>query len=70
VIRSHCGRGFLIVTPGIRPSWSPADDQMRTMTPRDAVRAGADYLVMGRAILNHDYPEKVIELVSGEIDSA
>ncbi len=70
MVRGHCGRGFLIVTPGIRPSWSPADDQMRTMTPRDAVREGADFIVMGRAILNHDDPLKVIEIVSSEINSA
>ena len=49
-IRSHCGRGFLIVTPGIRPSWTPPDDQNRTMTPKEAIREGADYLVkIGRA---------------------
>lgn len=69
-IRSHCGRGFLIVTPGIRPSWTPVDDQMRTMTPKQAIREGADYLVMGRAILNQPDPVKAIELINKEIEAA
>ncbi len=69
MIRGHCGRGFLIVTPGIRPSWSSADDQSRTMTPRQALAQGADFLVMGRAILNHSNPMKAIELIHKEIAS-
>lgn len=69
-IRSHCGRGFLIVTPGIRTSWTPVDDQMRTMTPKQALREGADYLVMGRGILNQPDPIKAIELISAEMRSA
>jgi len=69
MIRGHCGRGFLIVTPGIRPSWTPADDQWRTMTPKQAVKEGADFLVMGRAILNQSDPMKAIELIQKEIAS-
>lgn len=42
---------FLIVTPGVRPAGVPADDQKRVATPEDALRWGADYLVMGRALL-------------------
>jgi orotidine-5'-phosphate decarboxylase len=67
LIRGHCGDGFLIVTPGIRPSWTPPDDQMRTMTPKEAMRQGADYLVMGRAILNQGDPLKAIERIQREI---
>ncbi|MEW6068607.1 MAG: orotidine-5'-phosphate decarboxylase [Nitrospirota bacterium] len=69
-IRSHCGRGFLIITPGIRPSWTPPDDQKRTMTPKEAIRAGADYLVVGRAILQQPDPFKAIELITLEILAA
>ncbi len=69
MIRSHCGRGFLIVTPGIRPSWTPADDQWRTMTPKQAIKEGADFLVMGRAILSQSDPKKAIELIQKEIAS-
>lgn len=50
VVRETCGTGFTIVTPGIRGSGDAAGDQRRTMTPFDAVRAGADYLVVGRPI--------------------
>jgi orotidine-5'-phosphate decarboxylase len=67
MIRNHCGGKFLIVTPGIRPSWTPADDQWRTMTPKEAVKEGADFLVMGRAILNQSDPLKAIELIRKEI---
>jgi orotidine-5'-phosphate decarboxylase len=70
IIRNHCGKGFLIVTPGIRPSWAPPDDQKRTMTPKDAIREGADYLVIGRAVLQQPDPLKAIELITLEILSA
>lgn len=49
-IRRACGDGVAIVTPGIRPAGSASGDQRRTMTPADAIRAGADYIVVGRPI--------------------
>src|SRR4029453_2205618 len=50
-IRRECGRGFLIVTPGVRPAGLGADDdQKRYMTPEEAMKAGADYLVLCRPI--------------------
>lgn len=70
LIRSHCGRGFLIVTPGIRPSWAATDDQHRMMTPKKALQEGSDYLVMGRAILNHANPDQAIKLVMEEMGRA
>lgn len=70
MIRSHCGRGFLLVTPGIRPSWAASDDQHRMMTPKKALQEGADYLVMGRAILNHAHPEQAIRLIQEEMAGA
>lgn len=49
-IRAACGRDFLIVTPGVRPTWASKGDQQRVMAPKDALAAGADYLVIGRPI--------------------
>lgn len=69
MIRSRCDRGFLIVTPGIRPSWAAQDDQRRTMTPRKALNLGADYLVIGRAILSQPDPIKALERVIEEMNA-
>ncbi|MGB7440449.1 MAG: orotidine-5'-phosphate decarboxylase [Coleofasciculaceae cyanobacterium] len=49
-LRQVCGDNFLLVCPGVRPSWSQAGDQRRTMTPAEAIKAGADFLVIGRPI--------------------
>jgi orotidine-5'-phosphate decarboxylase len=49
-IREACGAALTIVTPGVRPAGSDRDDQRRTMTPRQAIAAGADYIVVGRPI--------------------
>jgi orotidine-5'-phosphate decarboxylase len=70
MIKRQCGNDFLVVTPGIRPSWVPPDDQKRTATPRQALRDGADYIVMGRGILKHEDPARALELISLEILTA
>jgi len=49
-VREACGRDLVILTPGIRPAGADAGDQRRTMTPEEAIRAGADYIVVGRPI--------------------
>jgi orotidine-5'-phosphate decarboxylase len=64
-IRRECGRGFLIVTPGVRPASQGHDDQKRVMTPGEAMRLGADYLVVGRPIREAADPLAVVrELVA------
>ena len=51
LIREECGKDFIILTPGVRPEWAAAGDQKRVMTPKEAIDAGADYIVVGRPIL-------------------
>ena len=70
MLRKHCDEGFLIVTPGIRPSWTLPDDQRRTMTPKEALKQGADHIVLGRAVLQQPDPIKAIELILLEVLSA
>ncbi len=66
-IRQQCGTGFLTVTPGIRPAWSQTQDQKRIMTPADAVKAGVDYMVIGRPITQADVPQEACQKVLSEL---
>jgi orotidine-5'-phosphate decarboxylase len=73
-IRKACGRDFLIVTPGVRPKEksesSKRDDQARTATPTEAIRAGADFLVVGRPILAAPDPRAAAQSIVEEIAAA
>ncbi len=68
IIRQRCGEKFLIVTPGIRHPSDKKDDQKRTMSPKEAITAGANYLVIGRPIKEAKDPleavQKIIEDIS------
>jgi orotidine-5'-phosphate decarboxylase len=66
-IRAACGPDFLIVTPGVRPTFAAADDQKRIMTPAEAVEGGADYLVIGRPIARAADPAAAADLITDEI---
>jgi orotidine-5'-phosphate decarboxylase len=67
LIRNSCGDDFLIVTPGVRPAFAATDDQKRIMTPAEAVRSGADYLVVGRPISADKDPVAAAEAIIDEI---
>ena len=73
-IRKACGRDFLIVTPGVRLKENAAsadhDDQARTATPTEAIRAGADFLVVGRPILAAPDPRAAAQSIVEEIGAA
>ncbi|GAB6262194.1 orotidine-5'-phosphate decarboxylase [Photobacterium sp. R1] len=60
MLKSHLGTEFKLITPGIRPAGSAAGDQRRVMTPVDAVKAGSDYLVIGRPITQAADPAAVL----------
>jgi orotidine-5'-phosphate decarboxylase len=57
-IRKVCGKNFIIGAPGIRPPGSPPDDQKRFLTPREAIQAGANFIVVGRPIRNAVDPKE------------
>jgi orotidine-5'-phosphate decarboxylase len=67
LIREACGRDFLIVTPGVRPAFAASNDQKRVMPPSEAVKAGADYLVIGRPISEALEPILAAETIVSEI---
>lgn len=69
-IREATGDDFLIVTPGIRLAGADADDQARVMTPAKAIRAGADYLVVGRPITQATDPGAAARAIVEEIEQA
>ena len=69
-IRAACGPEFKIITPGVRPAFASADDQKRIMTPGEAIRAGADYLVIGRPISAAAEPMRAAQLILDEISAA
>ena len=67
-IREACGRGFVIVTPGIRPANSAPNDQQRVMTPAEALRAGVDYIVVGRPITEAKDPIAAARAIVAEME--
>lgn len=60
-IRKEIGKNFLIVTPGVRPKGSEKEDQKRVATPREAISAGADYIVIGRPITKAKDPVRAVK---------
>lgn len=69
-IKKECGEDFIILCPAIRPTWSVVNDQIRVVTPRDAIKAGVDYLVVGRPITAAKDRVSAAKLVIDEMEEA
>jgi orotidine-5'-phosphate decarboxylase len=69
-LRGAIGPSLVTVTPGIRPSGSEVGDQKRVMTPGAAIRAGADYIVVARPVVQAPDPRAAAEAIVAEIDAA
>jgi orotidine-5'-phosphate decarboxylase len=67
VLRASCGPGFTLVTPGIRPAGVGVHDHARPMTPREAIAAGSDYLVVGRAVTGASDPLAALSAINASI---
>mgnify|MGYP000947255477 CR=1 FL=1 len=67
-LKEACGPDFLAITPGVRPQGSASQDQKRTMTPAEAIRAGSDYLVIGRPIMANSDPNGAFLKILEEIE--
>lgn len=68
IIRKKFGQDFLIVTPGVRPSWAGHGDQKRTTTPKEAISNGADFIVVGRPIIDAAHPRAAAKKILEEIE--
>lgn len=66
-LRAACGKDFILMVPGIRPEWAAANDQKRVMTPRQAMDAGASYLVIGRPITGAESPADAADRIMKEL---
>lgn len=69
-IKEACGADFKVLCPGIRPAWSAKDDQQRLATPKFAIEAGADYLVIGRAVTKAQNRLEAMQKIYAEIMEA
>jgi orotidine-5'-phosphate decarboxylase len=68
VLRADLGPDFLLVTPGVRPTWAAAGDQKRVVTPHEALSNGSDILVIGRPITGANDPVQAARLIAGELE--
>lgn len=67
MVRKTAGESLITVVPGVRP-WKVSDDQKRTATPAEAIRNGADYIVVGRPIILADSPELAVSEIQEQIE--
>jgi len=69
-LRNACRKGFVFVCPGVRPVWAEAGDQQRSLTPAAAIKAGADYLVIGRPITAAIDPAEAFAKIVQEVEQS
>lgn len=69
MLKQLCGQDFKLVTPGIRPSFAAQGDQRRVMTPKQAMDAGVDYMVIGRPITQAKDPIEALTLIEQELNA-
>ena len=67
LLRKHLGEKVTLITPGVRPSGAERDDQERVMTPREAIEAGADFVVIGRPITKASDPKQAAEAITASL---
>ena len=67
LLRKHLGEKVTLITPGVRPSGAERDDQERIMTPRQAIEAGADFVVIGRPITKASDPKQAAEAITASL---
>lgn len=70
LIREQIGKNLVIITPGIRRATDTKDDQKRSMSPAEAIEAGADFLVVGRPIIGSSDPRKETKEILAEMQGA
>jgi orotidine-5'-phosphate decarboxylase len=68
VLKKNFGKDFIVVTPGVRPTWASMGGQKRVATPGEAFERGADYIVIGRPIIMAKDPKEATERIIGELD--
>jgi len=68
-IKKRIGKQFIVVTPGVRPDWAQAGDQKRILSPRQAIDEGADYIVVGRPVIQAEDPALAAKKIIDEISS-
>ena len=69
-IKQELGEDFIVVCPAVRPTWAIVNDQIRIVSPSEAVKSGADYIITGRPITHASDPVSAVKLIIAEIDEA
>lgn len=69
-IKKELGEDFIVVCPAVRPTWAIVNDQIRIVSPGEAIKAGADYIIIGRPITHAQDPVEAARLIIAEVEEA